>query len=312
MSTLSSDKKFIKGFWQVADPKIWIASTIPMVLGVILSLIYDKGYNVFWMILSFIGIYLIETGKNAINECIDYISGADRMIDKEHKTPFSGGKKTITSGLLTVKQSAFIGVMTMTAAALSGLAIVLFKEPKVLIIGLAGIVIAILYSLPPFKFCYRGFGEIAVGVTFGPLILNGMYVVMSGRFDVLPVLISIPIGLLITNVLWINQFPDYEADKAAGKRNGVVRMGKEKAIKVYILIFILAYLSIIPIIIYTRSFIWLMTILTMPVALKAVKTSKESYDNIPELVAANAATIKIYVLTGLLFIISMLAEVYIL
>ena len=84
-----------KGFWQVADPKIWIASTVPLVLGVMMSVLYTGEFHFLWMILSFIGVYFIETGKNAINECVDYASGADRCVDKEHRTSFSGGKKTI-------------------------------------------------------------------------------------------------------------------------------------------------------------------------------------------------------------------------
>lgn len=304
--------KLYKGFWQVADPKIWVASTIPLVLGVIMSVVYTGEFHLFWMLLSFAGIYLIEIGKNAINECVDYISGADRLIDKDHSTPFSGGKKTITGGLLTVRQSAIIGIMTMTAAALIGITIVLFREPRVLWIGLAGFIVAIIYSLPPFKLCYRGLGEVAVGITFGPLILNGMYMVMSGRFDLLPVLVSIPVGLLIAGVLWINQFPDYEADLASGKKNGVVRIGKQKAVKVYGLIFTLAYLSVIPIAVYTKSIVWLIVWLTLPKAIKAVKNCSENRENISKLMFSNGATVQIYALTGLLLCLSMLIETYIL
>ena len=291
-------EKLNKGFWQVADPKIWVASTIPMVLGVVLSAAYDNGIHWQWLLLSFLGIYLIEIGKNAVNECVDYISGADPAVDKEHRTPFSGGKKTIISGLLTVKESAIIGLLTLLAAAAIGFLIVLFREPKVLYIGLAGIALAAAYSLPPFKLCYRGFGELAVGIAFGPLIVCGMYVVMSQQFDLLPLLVSLPIGFLITNVLWINQFPDYEADLTANKRNWVVRLGKESAVKAYAILFILAYASIIVITIYTQNFIWLIGLFTIPLALKAVKNCRENHHNIQKLIQSNTATVQIYILTG--------------
>ncbi|HBN84809.1 MAG TPA: 1,4-dihydroxy-2-naphthoate octaprenyltransferase [Clostridiales bacterium] len=298
-----------KGFWQVADPKIWIASTVPLVLGVMMSVLYTGEFHFLWMILSFIGVYFIETGKNAINECVDYASGADRCVDKEHRTSFSGGKKTIVDGVLTWGQSAWIGFGTIIAAAFIGVIIVFFKEPKVLWIGLAGLMLAVFYSLPPFKLIYRGLGEIVVGIAFGPLIINGMYVVMSGRFDVLPLLVSVPVGWLIIGVLWINQYPDYEADMKSGKKNGLVRIGKQKGVTVYGLIFALTYLSVIPIMVYTKNVIWLITWLTVPMAIKAVKNCAANKDEMTKLVSSNADTIKIYILNGLLLCVSMFIDV---
>ena len=87
------------------------------------------------MILSFVGVYLIEIGKNAVNESVDYITGADTAIDEAHRTPFSGGKKSIIDGLLTVKQSAIIGAITFSAAGILGVVIVLFREPSVIYVG---------------------------------------------------------------------------------------------------------------------------------------------------------------------------------
>ncbi|PKM90845.1 MAG: 1,4-dihydroxy-2-naphthoate octaprenyltransferase [Firmicutes bacterium HGW-Firmicutes-12] len=301
-------KRVNKGFWQVADPKIWIASAIPMFLGAIIAVGFYREFNTYWFLVAVLGVFLIEVGKNAINECIDYITGADPGVDDEHRTPFSGGKKTIVDGILTVGQSALIGIATMSAAAVIGLYVVIFREFSVIYIGLAGFLLAVIYSLPPFKLCYRGFGEIAVGLSFGPLILNGMYVVMTNRFDVLPLLVSLPIGFLIVNVLWINQFPDYETDLAAGKKNWVVRLGKKKAVKVYVGIFGLNYLSIIAIAIYTFNPIWLLALLTMPKAMQAVKNCAENFDNIKNLIQSNAATVQIYILTGVLLATSALLD----
>lgn len=293
-------KGFFKGFWQLADPKIWVASTIPMLLGVIISWTNKMGFSLAWMVISFIGIYLIEIGKNAINEVVDFKSGADVYIDSEHRNNFSGGKKTIVDGVLDLRHSAIIGAVTMFLAACIGLLIVFFKEPLVIYVGVAGFILAILYSIPPFKLCYRGFGELIVGLVFGPLVLNGMYVVMSGQYDLLPVFVSIPVGLLIANVLWINQFPDYEADSLANKKNWVVRLGKKKAVKVYAGLFILSYISICLIVAYTKNPIWFLVFLTIPKAIKSVKNCKENYNNIQKLLISNAATVQIYLLNGAL------------
>lgn len=305
----SKGRQLYKGFWQIADPKIWIASTVPMVLGIMLSVLYAGSFNLLWMLLSLIGVYLIETGKNAINECVDYNSGADRYVDKEHRTDFSGGKKTIVDGVLTWGQCAWIGFITIALAGVIGIVIFIFREPKVFRVGFAGIVLAVIYSLPPFKLAYRGMGELVVGTVFGPLITNGMYVVMSGRFDVLPLLISIPVGFLISNVLWINQYPDYEADMKSGKKNGLVRIGKQKGVIVYGVIFAFAYASVLLIIFYTKNVVWIITWLTVPLAVKAVKNCAANQNDMTKMIFSNATTIKIYVINGLLLCISMVIDV---
>lgn len=300
-------KKLAKGFWQVADPKIWVASTVPLLSGAAIAWSFGSGtkpLSVLWFLLAAICVYLVEIAKNALNEVIDFQSGVDPGVDERHRTPFSGGKKTIVQGNLDLTQCLTIAVICFAAAAFLGGVLVLFAEPRVLWPGLAGFVMAVLYSLPPFKLCYRGFGEIAVGLAFGPAIVMGVYVLIEGRFDWLPLLVSVSIAFLITNVLWINQYPDYEVDKAHNKRNGVVRLGKEKAVFVYAALFVLSYLSDIGIALYAGNGIWLLPLLTVPMAFKAVSNCRKNFDRIDKLIASNAATVQVYQLFGLSFVVS--------
>ena len=288
-----------KGFWQLADPKIWIASTIPMAVGGALSYNAIGSFDIFWFMISLAAVYLIEIGKNAVNEVIDYNSGVDRFIAPDKKTPFSGGKKTIVEGKLKVFEAGAIGILTVGAACLIGLYIILFRERSIYWIGITGVLLSMFYSLPPFKFAYRGFGEVVVGLAFGPLITSGIYLVMTHMFDWSVVLASLPIGLIIANVLWINQYPDYEADAAGGKRNWVVRLGKRKALKVYTALFVLAFVLFIPIALVYRNPFWLLGLAGLPPAVKSIKTAYEYYDDIQRLMAANAGTVITYQLMGL-------------
>jgi 1,4-dihydroxy-2-naphthoate octaprenyltransferase len=299
-------KRLWGGFWQLADPKIWIASTVPMLVGASLSYSVTGGFDFLWFILSLMGIYLIEIGKNAINEYIDYKTGVDRNIAPENRTPFSGGKKTIVQGKLTLREVMYIALGTFASACGIGLLIVVFKEPRVLWVGLLGVLISIFYSVPPLKFAYRGLGEFAVGFTFGPLITLGIYLVMSGRFDFKVMIVGLPLGFLIANVLWINQYPDYEADMKCNKKNWVVRLGKEKGILVYGLLFILAYASFILVAALYRNIIWLIGWISIPLAFRSVKIARKEFNNIPKLIKANAGTIGIYQITGLVMIIASL------
>lgn len=308
---MMNNRRFVKGFWQLADPKIWVASTVPMALGIALAVTTEPArFSFFWCLLAVAGVYLIEIGKNALNEFVDYRSGVDPAVDAGHRTPFSGGKKTIVDGLLTPRQTALIALATFGAAACIGMAVVLFREYRVLYIGMAGIALAIAYSLPPFKLCYRGLGEFAVGIAFGPLILAGMYLTLSHRVDVLPFFASLPLGLLITNVLWINQFPDFEADRSGNKRNWVVRLGKRKSVVWYGVLFALAYTAVGVTAWAALNPVWLIALLSAPMAWKAVKNAGDNYDDIPKLIASNAATVRVYMLTGLLLIAAALLDGY--
>lgn len=293
--------RFWKGFWQLADPKIWVASTVPMLVAFAFTYPGRRENAILFFVLSVLAIYLVEIAKNALNEVVDYLSGDDPSVAAENITPFSGGKKTITGGLLTVAQSAVISVCCYAFCALIGFAIVLLHDRSVLWIGAAGVGLSVLYSLPPIKLCYRGLGEITVGFTFGPLLMAGICVVMTGALNLPAMVCSVSLGLLIANVLWINQYPDYEADKSANKKNGVVRMGKENAWKVFALLFTLsdAVLAAAALFIHPA---FLLGLVTIPLSVKAVKNARTQYDNIPRLIESNAAMITIYQLTGLAMI----------
>jgi len=295
----SSYSRVIQGVWRLADPKLCIASTVPMIVSSTMAYKALGYINIYWLFLSFFGVYLIETGKNAINEVVDYKSGVDRFVTPDKRTPFSGGKKTIVDGLLTVEETKIIAFVTMFIAASIGLYIAFVREPKVFWIGVAGFLISIFYSLPPFKFCYRGLGEFAIGLTYGPLIVAGTYVVQTHTINLGILLVSLMIGFLIANVVWINQYPDYEADAQGNKRNWVVRLGKEKSLKVYVLLYGLAYLSLFFSVFFTRNPLLLLALLSAPVAKRSVDIAKKYYNDIPRLIEANAKTIQVYQITGL-------------
>lgn len=303
---LKDKRRFWNGFWQLADPKIWVASTVPMFVG--LSLVIGSGhtFNLFWFSLALLSIYFIEIGKNAVNEWVDYRSGVDLFVSEENKTPFSGGKKTIIENKLTLNEVGLIAIFTLATAFSIGLAIVFLKEFNILWIGLLGMALAVFYSLPPFKFSYRGLGELVVGITFGPLMISGVFVLMTGVFEWWIIPISLPIAFLISNVLWINQYPDYEADLKAKKRNGLVRIGKKKGIIVYALLFMSAYGSLVALTFIHKNPFWLLGLITIPFAISAIQIAAREYNNVKRLIAANELTVQTYLLTGILLLVSTL------
>ncbi len=293
------DRNFWRGALQLADPRIWIGSFVPATIGMALGLKAQATgvgpAELFWMSATYAALALIETGKNGVNEYIDFVTGVDPGVDAAHRTDFSGGKRTLTAGLLTRAQAA----LTFAAAAGIGLAMVIWQRPALLWLGMAGIGISIMYTLPPFKLCYRGLGEAAVALTFGPLIVSGGYLLFAGRIDILPLLVSLPVGLVVANILLINEFPDYEADLAGGKRNLVVTLGKRRAATLYGLVFAVIYALYLVPAWYTGSLLWLLPWVSAPLAIRAWRNCVRYHDDIPRLIASNSATIQICLLTGL-------------
>ena len=297
-------QKFWRGFWQVADPKIWIASLVPIAVGGSLAYGMTGLFSWFWFAVSLIGVFFIEIGKNAANDLADYQSGVDLMVAPDKRTPFSGGRRAIIDGNLTIYQAAWITVFTLAVGSAIGIYIAIFREPAILWIGCTGLFFAAAYSLPPFKLAYRGLGEFVVGLTFGPLIVSGAFVVQTHFLSWEVFLVSLPIGFLIANVLFVNQYPDYEADLQGNKRNWVVRLGKEKGITVYKGLFAAAYLSIVALFAVTRNPFWLVPCISIPLVRNAVDHATKYKEDIPRFIQANVNTIKTYQLTGITMVLA--------
>jgi 1,4-dihydroxy-2-naphthoate octaprenyltransferase len=176
----------------------------------------------------------------------------------------------------------------------------------VLALGLAGVALGYSYSAGPMRLGYRGLGEAAVGLGFGPLMVAGSYYVQAEGLSGRVVLISLPVAILIALVLLINGFPDRDADLAVGKRTLVVLLGKARAVAVYHALLAAAYVSL-ALLIGFRALppISLIVFLSLPLAWRAYLVSREHYDRIGELLPANAATIVLHSLIGVLLIVGL-------
>lgn len=231
---------FAAGVWRLADPKVSLASMASILLGACAAASVGP-LRWGWLALTVAGIFAIEVAKNASGEVFDFDSGADREVAPEDRSPFSGGKRVLVDHLLSRRQTGAIAAVGYALGIGAGLAIVAWREPRVLWIGVAGVGAAYLYHAPPLKLSYRGFGELAVAVCYGPLICGGTYLVQRGGVPGWVWLLSLPLGMLIGAFLWINEFPDFRADRAAGKRTLVVRLGRERASRAFAAILACAF-----------------------------------------------------------------------
>lgn len=235
---------FAAGVWRVADPKITLASVAAMLIGAGVAA-WHGPIAWGWLLLTVLGIFCVEAAKNASGEIFDWDSGDDQAIRDDERTPFSGGKRVIVDGLLTRGETALVAGVFYAIAVAVGLAIVILREPAVIWVGMLGVGLAYFYHAPPFKLAYRGLGELAVAIAYGPVLVTGMYLVQRHTIDLAPVLASLPFALATASFLWVNEFPDARADAAAGKKTLVVRLGRQRAVPAFQAILTVAYLGVI-------------------------------------------------------------------
>jgi 1,4-dihydroxy-2-naphthoate octaprenyltransferase len=198
-----------------------------------------------WLIPTVSGIFLLEVAKNASGEIFDWDSGTDQRVRDKDRSPFSGGKRVLVDGLLTRVETRNIAAACYALSIAVGLGIALFRDTRVLWFGLAGSSLAYFYHARPLQLSYRGWGEAAVSLCYGPLIACGTCLVLTGEISRQAFGLSIPLGLLTGAFLWINEFPDFEADKASGKNTWVVRLGRRNASRAYVGIVCLAFLLLL-------------------------------------------------------------------
>ena len=159
----------------------------------------------------------------------------------EDRTNFSGGKRVLVDALLTRRQTWAIAIVFGGLGVALGAVIVFVREPAVFWIGAVGLVLGWSYHGPPLKLAYRGLGELDVVLCYGPVLSVATCLMLTGHWSWAAFWLSVPLGILTTAFLWVNEFPDFLADRAAGKRNLVARMGRARASRVLPWIYVAAF-----------------------------------------------------------------------
>jgi 1,4-dihydroxy-2-naphthoate octaprenyltransferase len=274
------------------------ASLIPVMVGAALASQMAR-LRVTPLLLSLLVVLGNHAGANLINDYYDAV-GSDAI--NQNITPFSGGSRLIQLGLLS--RAAFLrGALVAYGIGLgTGLGLAWYCR-NILIFGiaLAGTLLGLAYSVSFCNGMSRGWGELAVGVAFGPLAVIGSFLAQTGYLRTEAWWAGIPVGLLIMGVLILNQYPDREADAQVGKRGWIVRAGPRRGLWVYLIIISLAYFTIF-IGVISRAFPVkiLFSYVTIPLAVWIFLKTRSYYEQIPELTPALAGNIVLHLLTGIL------------
>jgi 1,4-dihydroxy-2-naphthoate octaprenyltransferase len=221
------------------------ASALPVIIGTAAAYA-DTGYfNSILFILAVSATVALHAGANIANDYFDHISRNDWLND--NKTPFSGGSRLIQQNLLTAGE-VIVGawIALFIGAGIGLLIVILTKSFFVLALGLIGIIGGYSYTAPPLKLGYRTAGEITIGLLFGILPVYGSYYIQTLSFNALPTPPAAIVAVLIFLVIFANEFPDFNADRAAGKKTLVVTLGIKNAANFYrAILIVLCVLAVI-------------------------------------------------------------------
>ena len=205
----------------------------PFTAGLLLGLLHGGGALEPGLVaIAYAGLILIMLATYYSNEYFDY--EVDRINRNYNK--FSGGSRVLPEGLLPRETAfkAFIGaVVAFAMLTLAYLKLYYQARPWLLAMGAIGMFAGVFYTTPPIRWAYRGLGETWILFSYGILAVASGYYVATGTLALEALLLSLPAAFSVFAVIVINEFPDYEADRVVGKRNLVVRLGRERAAYLY-------------------------------------------------------------------------------
>ena len=275
------------------------ATLVPVALGIFIAA-RQGSFDLVAALLTIVAASFVQLGLNVANDVFDTIQGADDA--NVTPTQFSGGSRVIQYGLVSLRQMAALSTVFYVLAGVIGLVLLATRgSTELLVIGVVGIIVSLGYTAPPLKFVYRGLGEIAVALGFGPFMLVGAYVVQTrGALSWEPFVASVPVALLVALILYVNEIPDRRGDARAGKRTLPVRFSSRAVIAGYNTAAALAYVALVAgVIAGLLPVPALLMLLTIPLALQVSRGLEPNYDNPYGLMAVMGVNVKLHLMAGL-------------
>ena len=247
---------------------------------------YEGHFHFGHFLLAMLGSLLVHMTVNVINDYHDYVDGIDLNTQR---TPFSGGSGVLPLNLLKPKQAFWFGTICLLFAMAIGFYFVMIKGwllfPLLLLAGFC----AYFYNVYLSKW---HMGEIFAGLSFGPLLVLGAYYVQTGRYSWETLVASLAPGILTSNLLFLNEFPDREADRKGGRRHFVISLGKKDASYLFVALLTASYLCIIAgVLTKMMPAVALIGLGTIGFGWKAAKGAMKYYDNTEKLVPALGANV---------------------
>lgn len=262
----------------------WVAlpqSLMPAVTAVALAATHP-GFSIFLSAVSVLGVCMAHLSLNLFDDYFDYKKNQPGVRDTLTRAGMRArtGKCTyLTSGQATVKQLLTASLIFGFIAGLLGVVVFISRGLPVLWVVLITAALGLFYSANPLRLSYRGFGELTIGVIFGPLVVIGIYISACGEFAWKAVFIGAAIGLLVTNIIYTHSMLDLDADRSVGKMTLAGRIkSKERRLTASYLMTLLPYLIFISGTLSGRLSAWyLLVLVSLPLAAALMKSMRAFY-----------------------------------
>jgi len=255
---------------------------------------YDGAFHLGYALLAFFGLLLAHISVDVLNEYFDYKSGIDL---ETNRTPFSGGSGALPAGLISPRQALWLGVGTFVAIIPIGIYFTITRGWLLLPLLVVAAICIIIYTPILLK---MGWPEWAPGLGMGALPVLGAYFVQTTAYTLPAVFACVPSGILVHNLLLLNEFPDTEADRKGGRRTLPIAAGKGKASIVYSVLTVIVYLWIVGGVVTGQMPVFtLLALLTLPFAVRAIRGALK-HEEMSRLVPAMANNVLVVLLTQLL------------
>ena len=279
-----------------------LASIIAVSTGLAISWWAGNSITIFDAVLTFLGVLALHASVDLLNDYWDFKRGID---SKTVKTKMSGGSGVLPEGLLDPKHVYRVGIIFLIIGALIGTYFVVTDGIIIGVILAFAILSIYFYST---KIVNWGLAEVFVAIK-GTLIVIGTCYIQTSQINESVVLGGIVVGVLSSFVLFITSFPDYDIDKAKGRKTLVISLGLKRSCTVFWLFPIIVYtLTIVSVILDVFPLICLCILLTFPLIIKSGKKLKTSYSKLSGLISTMSSTLVFSRITGAIFFICFIID----
>lgn len=271
----TSSPKGLKLFFMAIRVYAFPASVMPIIYGSIIAVLMNPGlkFNYINFFITLIGAVAIHVTTNLVNDIYDLRKGIDKE-DKEIGIP-PGGSQALSKGLVSKKYMKVVAILSTFIAIAAGAYLYTQAGNWILYLSAFGLLSAIYYTATPIALKYKALGDIQVFLSFGTGMTLGAYIVQTHEFSWIPVILSIPFGLLIDAILHSNNIRDLNFDGKFGVKTLPILIGERLSFYFYYFLILGAYTSIV-IFVITGLLPWLalLNLVTFPAAIKLLKMLK--------------------------------------
>lgn len=298
-----------KQFMKAARVRVIPVMLIPVALGALGAYVWDGLFNPLLFVITLVGAGTAHLFSNMINDLWDYYNGTDSAAQSTEGA-IATNSGYLTKGTWSIRTFAAVTWGLFGIAAICGVILSLLSGWLVLVFGVLGALIAYFYVAPPIQFGYRGKGysEVAILLSFGVLPVVGAYFVQTSQLDYRALLLSLPIGLLTTLILFNHHFLHWQADRQAGKRTLVVVWGERRALLFSRVLLALAYFTLVIGVMADALPIYALLALPTAIPLYLVYGRLSSHNESPAYLPLMGASLQATVRCGAILIASLIIQ----